>query len=103
MVMVMGSVLAQPDRMLIEPCPAPVIPVSGVGAVTQVAGGLVCVTLFQEMPSDVGAPALATECHVSARLIWPRSLIIPSIRELFAMLQEGPLATELASYRVRHH
>jgi hypothetical protein len=48
----MGSVLAPSSRVLIEPCPAPVIPVSGIGAVTEVAGGLVCVTLFQEIPSD---------------------------------------------------
>jgi hypothetical protein len=91
----MGSVLAPSSRVLIEPCPAPVIPVSGIGAVTEVAGGLVCVTLFQEIPSDATDGAgLSIEYHVAARLIWPRSLIIPSVRKLFALLQEGPVVAE---------
>jgi len=99
----MGSVPAPPPRALIEPCPAPVISVSGVGAVTQVAGGLVCVTLFQEIPSDSTDGAFAIECHVAARLIWPRSLIIPSMRKLFVLLQEGPLLTELLALGAPRH
>ena len=100
----MGSVLAPSPRALIEPCPAPVIPVSGIGAVTQVAGGMVCVTLFQEIPSDaLGGSALSIEYHVAARLIWPRSLIIPSARKLFALLQEGPILAELPPFGAPRH
>ena len=97
----MGSVLAPSSRALIEPCPAPVIPVSGIGTVTQVAGGLVCVTLFQEIPSN-STDAGALEYHVAARLIWPRSLIIPAVRKLFALLQEGPIVAELPPFGARH-
>jgi hypothetical protein len=100
----MGSVLAPSSCALIEPCPAPVIPVSGIGAVTQLAGGLVCVTLFQEIPSDsTEAAALSIEYHVAARLIWPRSLIIPSVRTLFALLPEGPIVAELPPFGVPRH
>jgi hypothetical protein len=100
----MGSVLAPSSRGLIEPCPAPVIPVSGIGAVTQIAGGLVCVTLFQEIPSDsTDAAALSIEHHVAARLIWPRSLIIPSMRKLFGLLQEGPIVADLPPFGLPRH
>ena len=98
----MGSVLAPSSRGLIEPCPAPVIPVSGIGAVTQIAGGLVCVTLFQEIPSE-DAAALSIEHHVAARLIWPRSLIIPSVRKLFGLLQEGPIVADLPPFGLPRH
>jgi hypothetical protein len=100
----MGSVLAPSSHVLIEPCPAPVIPVSGIGAVTQIAGEMVRVTLFQEIPSDaIGGSALAIEYHVAARLIWPRSLIIPSMRKLFALLPEGPILAELPPFGAPHH
>jgi len=99
----MGSVLAPFSRGLIEPCPAPVIPVSGIGAVTQIAGGLVCVTLFQEIPSDSTDAALSIEHHVAARLIWPRSLIIPSMRKLFGLLQEGPIVADLPPFGLPRH
>jgi hypothetical protein len=100
----MGSVLAPSSPALIEPCPAPVIPVSGIGAVTQVAGGMVCVTLFQEIPSDsIDGGVMPIEYHVAARLIWPRSLIIPSMRRLFALLQEGPIMAELPPFGAPRH
>ena len=99
----MGSVLAPSLRELVEPCPAPVIPFSGVGAVRPVAGGLVCVTLFQEIPSDSPNATVAIEYHVAARLIWPRSLIVPSMRKLFALLHEGPPLAELPPFGVARH
>ena len=80
------------------------IPVSGIGTVTQIAGGLVCVTLFQEIPSDAtDGGALSIEYHVAARLIWPRSLILPSVRKLFALLQEGPVVADLPPFGAPRH
>jgi hypothetical protein len=40
---------------------------------------------------------------VAARLIWPRSLIIPSMRKLFALLPEGPILAELPPFGAPHH
>jgi hypothetical protein len=97
----MGALLAPSPHALIEPCPAPIIPVSGIGAVRPLAGGLVCVTLFQEIPDS--ADALSIEYHVAARLLWPGTLIVPSLRKLSALLQESSMMAELPAFGVPRH
>jgi hypothetical protein len=47
--------------------------------------------------------ALSIEYHVAARLIWPRSLIMPSVRKLFALLQEGAVVAELPPFGAPRH
>jgi hypothetical protein len=96
-----GTLLAPSSHALIEPCPAPVIPVSGIEAVRPLAGGLVCVTLFQEIPSD-SADALSIKYRVAARLLWPGTLIVPSLRKLSALLLESPMVAELPAFGVPH-
>jgi hypothetical protein len=94
----MGTLPAPSPRVLIEPCPAPVIPVTGVGAVTLLSGGVACITLFQELPVF---EAGAVHCQVAVHLMWPRVLIVPAMRELFHHLQETPVIAELGPRLVR--
>lgn len=75
---------------LIEPTPAPLIPVSGISSVTVVAGGQVCIAYYQAVP------ALAGDCehHVCARLLWAPTLIMPASRFLWGRLRGIPAVAE---------
>jgi hypothetical protein len=90
---------------LLDPYAVPLVPVHGVAAVDYLPGGQVCITYYQDVPAvEPGAPA---ERCVVQRQLWAPSLIIPSMRALFALLQETLAAGETRPigppWGVMHH
>ena len=60
----------QDPPALVEPAPAPTFIVSGVASIHEVAGGLVCFTLFQELPGPEGV-----ERQIVLRVLIPRGAV----------------------------
>ena len=80
------GILARPAQIqVVEPCPAPLIPVSGIASLTSLAGDMVCVTYYHEVPAMDGT----VERHICARVVWPRALIVPGIYGLWMALRVG--------------
>jgi hypothetical protein len=77
----------QDPPALVEPAPAPTFAVSGIASIHEVAGGLVCFTLFQELPGPEGV-----ERQIVLRVLVPRGAVMMEVQRTIDFLRSARTA-----------